>query len=140
MIYFAYGANLNLRNLKRSAPQAKPLCVGKLAGYRLVFRGYADIAPDKDGVVLGALYDITPVGVRALDTYEGEDYRKIDVTVNTDDGPRQAMAYVMKGGDIAPPQIAYYTVIARGYADWKLDAEPLRRARYASVRPVKVTY
>ena len=125
MLYFAYGANLNLRNLKRSAPQAKPLCVAKLSAYRLVFRGYADVAPDKDGAVLGALYEITPACVRALDTYESEDYRKIDVTVDTDDGPR---------GDIAPPQLAYYNIIARGYEDWKLDLEPLRRARFATVR------
>ena len=140
MLYFAYGANLNLRNIKRSAPSARPLCIATLQGYRLVFRGYADMAPDKSGVVTGALYEITPACVRALDTYEGEDYRKIDVKVETDDGPRQAMAYVMKAGDIAPPQLAYYNIIARGYADWKLDVEPLRRARYASVRPVKATY
>ena len=139
MLYFAYGANLNLRNLKRSAPQAKPLRIATLQGYRLVFRGYADIAPDKNGAVVGALYEITPACVRTLDQYEGEDYRKIEVTVQADDGSHTAMAYVMKGGDIAPPQLAYYNIIARGYADWKLDVEPLRRARYASVRPVKTT-
>ena len=134
MLYFAYGANLNLRNVKRCAPQAKPLCVAKLSGYRLIFRGYADMAPDKDAYVFGALYDITPACVRAFDKYEGDDYRKIDVTVDTDDGPRKATAYIMKGGDIAPPQLAYYNVVARGYADWKLDAEPLRRARFATVK------
>jgi gamma-glutamylcyclotransferase (GGCT)/AIG2-like uncharacterized protein YtfP len=123
-----------LRNIKRYAPSARPQRAAVLRGYRLVFRGFLDIAPDKNGAVLGALYEITPACVRALDIYEGEDYRKIDVTVETDEGPRQAMTYMMKGGDIAPPQLAYYNIIARGYADWKLDAEPLRRARFATVK------
>ncbi len=133
MLYFAYGANLNLRNIKRYAPRAKPLCIAKLPGYRLVFRRYVDLAPDKHTSVIGALYEVTPKCLEALDLYEGEAYQKIEVTVETEQGPRQAVAYVMKPAEIAPPQLAYYTIVARGYADWKLDLEPLRRARFATV-------
>ena len=101
-----------------------------------MFRRYADIAPDAKAFVWGALYELTPACERALDAYEQVPayYRKIMVTVETDAGPRQAMAYIMNPAEIAPPDIEYYGVVARGYGEWKLDATVLRRARYATIK------
>jgi len=139
MLYFAYGANLNLRDMRRRCPQATPVSTATLSGYRLVFRLYADIVPDANGVVHGALYQLTPACVRALDAFEGEGYSKLNVKVDTvADGPRDAMAYVLGKGDVTPPQLEYFTVIARGYADWKLDPDILRRARFATLHPQKL--
>src|SRR5690349_8159853 len=116
MLYFAYGSNLNLRHMKRTAPHAKPLCTATLPGYRFVFRGFADITPDAKASTPGALYELTPACVRALDAYEGDGFRKLDVTVQTEDGARTAMAYVMiDPGPPAPPSMEYYQVVARGY-------------------------
>jgi gamma-glutamylcyclotransferase (GGCT)/AIG2-like uncharacterized protein YtfP len=138
MLYFAYGSNLNRRAMAHRCPRAKALTVARLDGYRLVFRRYADIAPDPKGVVWGALFELTPACVRALDKYEDEAsnlYRKITVTVLQDAEPLEAMAYIMNDGAIAPPDIAYYGEIARGYRDWKLDEALLRRARLATLNP-----
>jgi gamma-glutamylcyclotransferase (GGCT)/AIG2-like uncharacterized protein YtfP len=133
MLYFAYGSNLARRGMARRCPKAKPLTKARLDGYRLVFRGYIDITPDPKATVWGALYELTPACLYALDRYEDAPrlYRHVTVTVTADDGPREAMAYVMNGKTIAPPEVAHYTAIARGYADWKLDEAPLRRARLA---------
>ena len=137
MFYFAYGANLNLRGMKRRCPKATAHSAATLAGYRLEFRIYATIVPDKDAKVLGALYELTPACWRSLDGYEGPEYDKISVTVETNDGPQQATAYALKAGERAPPSVAYYGDIARGYTDWKLDATHLRKARLATLHPEK---
>jgi gamma-glutamylcyclotransferase (GGCT)/AIG2-like uncharacterized protein YtfP len=137
MLYFAYGANLNLRGMKRRCPKAIALSVATLGGYRLEFRTYATIMPDSNAKVLGAIYELTPACWRALDGYEGPEYDKITVSVETSEGSQQATAYVLKAGERAPPSVAYYGDIARGYTDWKLDTGPLRKARLATLHPDK---
>ncbi len=136
MLYFAYGANVNQRNLKRHAPRAKALGLARLPGYKLVFKRFADVIKDPAGAVTGVLYELTPACEVALDRYEDVPalYRKATVTVESDQGPREAMVYVMSGGEKAPPELDYFTVIARGYADWKLDTKVLRDARFACLR------
>lgn len=131
MLYFAYGSNLNLTALKRLAPQARPVGAAVLEGYRLVFRRYCDITPDAKGKVHGAVYEITPACERALDAYEGFPtlYRKVDVAVEIQGEKRAAMVYVMNQTDLAPPEVDYFTMVTRGYRDWKLDTAALRAAR-----------
>lgn len=136
MLYFAYGANVNQRNLKRHAPRAKALGIARLPGYRLVFKQFADVVKDPKGAVTGVLYELTPACELALDRYEDVPtlYRKITVTVERDDGPAEAMVYVRNGGEKAPPTLEYFNLVARGYADWKLDTKVLRDARFARLR------
>src|SRR5690349_8569057 len=131
MLYFAYGSNLNRRLIKRTAARAKPIAAARLDGYRLAFRRFIDIVPDKNGAVWGAVYEITPACERALDAYEDFPalYRKIAVTVDVGGESREAMAYVMNETGFAPPELAYFTLIAQGYRDWKLDPAPLAKAR-----------
>lgn len=131
MLYFAYGANLNVRGMKRRCPQAQAIGVATLNGYRLEFRRFITLAPDPKGTVPGVLFELTPACRRALDTYEGADYSKIEVKVATAEGDAAATAYIMKSGERAPPTIAYYNEIARGYTEWKFDVQILRRARLA---------
>jgi gamma-glutamylcyclotransferase (GGCT)/AIG2-like uncharacterized protein YtfP len=136
MLYFAYGSNLNRRAMARHCPRAQALTAARLDGYRLVFRGTIDIAPDKAGTVWGGLYKLTPACLRALDKYEDAPrlYHRAAVTVTGDGGPHQAMVYLMNQKHAAPPDLEHYRLIARGYADWKLDEAPLRRARLAVLR------
>lgn len=156
MLYFAYGSNLNLRHMKRHAPRATPVSPARLEGYKLVFRRFIDIAPDKAGVVWGAVYEITPACERTLDEYEDCPtlYRKITVRVDVGGEMKDAMAYVMNEDGLAPPAkpadnldarprapaIDYFTVIAKGYRDWKLDPGPLTKARIAVLHPQKTPY
>lgn len=137
MLYFAYGANLNLRGMKRRCPRASAVCVATLPAHRLEFRNFITIVPDAASAVTGALYKLTPACWRALEEYEGADYEKITVDVHTDEGAKQALAYIMREGARQAPALAYYTDIARGYADWKLDESVLRRARLATLHPQK---
>jgi gamma-glutamylcyclotransferase (GGCT)/AIG2-like uncharacterized protein YtfP len=140
MLYFAYGANVNQRNIKRYAPRARALGAARLPGYRLVFKQFADVIKDANSSVAGVLYEITAPCELALDRYEDfpKLYGKATVTVETAGGPRNAMIYVMNGGAIAPPDVAYFNIIARGYGEWKFDAKILREARFATLRPTRV--
>ena len=133
MLYFAYGSNLNLRRMRRHASRATPVSVARLDGYKLVFRRFIDIVPDKKGIVWGAVYDITPACERSLDAYEDCPalYRKITVRVDVTGELKEAMAYVMNEQGFAPPAIDYFTVVAQGYREWKLDPTPLTKARIA---------
>ncbi len=133
MLYFAYGSNLNLRRMKRTAARAKPVSAARLDGYKLVFRRFVDITPAKNGIVWGAVYEITPACERSLDAYEDFPalYRKITVRVDVAGEMKDAMAYVMNEDSFSPPAIAYFTVVAQGYRDWKLDPAPLTKARIA---------
>ena len=139
MLYFAYGANLNLRGMKRRCPRATPLSLATLPGHRLEFRTFITVVPDAASNVAGALYTLTPGCWRALDEYEGDDYAKVTRGVNTARGAEDAVVYIMQGGVRKAPTVAYYSDIARGYVDWKLDGAALRRARLATLHPEKVT-
>jgi hypothetical protein len=57
-MYFAYGSNLNRKQMLRRCPTAKPVCAYRLLDWRLEFHGYADIVPCPDSYVDGALYEI----------------------------------------------------------------------------------
>jgi gamma-glutamylcyclotransferase (GGCT)/AIG2-like uncharacterized protein YtfP len=141
MLYFAYGSNLNLRRMKRHAARAKAIGAARLDGYKLVFRRFIDITPDKAGAVWGAVYEITPACERSLDAYENCPalYRKITVRVDVAGELREAMAYVMNEDGFAAPAIDYFTVVAQGYRDWKLDPAPLTKARIAVMNDQKMS-
>ena len=61
MLYFAYGSNLNIFQMKRRCKDSKFLKKIKLKDFRLTFRSKyreADIEPKKNSIVPGALFEI----------------------------------------------------------------------------------
>ncbi len=101
--YFAYGSNMDERQMRRNAPQAKLLGHGRVEGYRMAFTVYSDrweggaanIEPDPDGRVWGIVWEVTDDDLEQLDTYEGHPtfYRREHVTVETADGPVECTTY-----------------------------------------------
>lgn len=79
MHYFAYGSNLNVRQMAARCPAAKVVGPAVLRGYRLCFPrrgsnwpgGVAGIVEDERGVVEGAVYRLTDACLAALDACEG---------------------------------------------------------------------
>ena len=71
MKYFAYGSNLNIKQMQWRCPNAVPLGAYTLQGYQLVFRFYADIIPVSDKSVKGGLWEISEKDEKSLDRYEG---------------------------------------------------------------------
>ncbi len=130
-LYFAYGSNLSVRQMRRRCPGSEVVGRARLPDYRLGFTRYAtkrkggvaDIVPEPGAEVWGALYTVDDAGLASLDEFEGvpRAYRRIDVSVFDDEGAElAAMAYIAnKTGEFAPGR-AYLGLIITGCRDHKL--------------------
>ena len=131
VLYFAYGSNLNRVDMEARCPGARPYIPARLPGWKLTFRGVADIEPAAGRTVEGALWWLSPGDVRRLDRYEGAPslYRQQVVEVATERGPRQAMTYVMTERTyLGLPSAWYLGRIEEGLFDWGLPSKGLKRA------------
>ena len=73
MLYFAYGSNLNLFQMKRRCKDSIFLKKINLKDFRLTFRSKyraADIEPKKNSIVPGGLFEISKSDEKKLDVYE----------------------------------------------------------------------
>ena len=88
MNYFSYGSNMDVQRMEKRKITFFKRRAAHLWGYRLEFdklasdnplKGYANIVPDDNSLVEGALYDIDAASLPELDKYEGypEHYLKI---------------------------------------------------------------
>ena len=135
MLYFAYGSNLNLFQMKRRCKDSVFLKKYELKGYRLNFRSKyraADIEKSKNSVVPGALFEISKSDEKKLDVYEDYPilYKKLYFTYYN----KTVMTYIMVNKtEFRYPTERYLNVVKRGYKDCKLDTKYLKLA----LQPVK---
>jgi gamma-glutamylcyclotransferase (GGCT)/AIG2-like uncharacterized protein YtfP len=130
MYYFAYGSNLNQRQMRERCPESKPRFTATLHHYQLVFIGWsrkwrggvASIRPFRGKKVLGAIYEVSEACLKQLDKHEGSDYRRLNIIVNNEDGePIEVTAYIRSGqAEETKPSPEYLAVIQQGYKDWRL--------------------
>ena len=99
-LYFAYGSNMDPRQMRVRCPDAESLGRVTLDGYRFLInrRGVATIERDIRARVTGVLWDLPPRGEATLDRFEGVIwgfYRKEEVFVRDEDGVEYpALAYI----------------------------------------------
>lgn len=136
LLTFAYGSNLLLSAMRERCPAAVPLGRARLAGYRLVFRRWADVEPRPGESVAGGLWRITPACRDALDDYEGVAeglYAPHTLVVEPEGGGAlEALVYRMTATDTAPPEPAYLAAVLQGHRDFGLATGPVERAALAS--------
>jgi gamma-glutamylcyclotransferase (GGCT)/AIG2-like uncharacterized protein YtfP len=145
VLYFAYGSNLSKSAMRGRAPQSRPLSAAVLPEHQLLFESnepagapeafFANVRAHEHEVVPGALYEIGPEDLEALDAYEDIArgvYERIVLSVAHADGTRaNAVVYRMRA--IGPvraglPSDAQLEQIRVGYADWDLDVRILNAA------------
>ncbi len=130
MLYFAYGSNLNLFQMKRRCKDSVFLKKYELKGYRLNFRSKyraADIEKNKNSLVPGALFEISKSDEKKLDVYEDYPilYKKLYFTYYN----KTVMTYIMVNKtEFRYPTERYLNVVKRGYKDCKLDTKYLKVA------------
>ena len=135
MLYFAYGSNLNLFQMKRRCKDSVFLKKYELKGYRLNFRSKyraADIEKSKNSIVPGALFEISKSDEKKLDVYEDYPilYKKLYFTYYS----KTVMTYIMVNKtEFRYPTERYLNVVKQGYKDCKLDTKYLKIA----LQPVK---
>ncbi len=129
MYYFAYGANLNRKQMLERCPDSKPKFMVTLPNYKLLFVGWsrkwrggvATIKRFGGEKVLGGIYDVSEQCLRQLDRYE-EGYDRLKVTVFTEvDEPIEAITYIKSGQlEETQPSKEYLVLTQQGYRDWGL--------------------
>ena len=127
MLYFAYGSNLNLFQMKRRCKDSIFLKKINLKDFRLTFRSKyraADIEPKKNSIVPGGLFDISKSDEKKLDVYEDYPslYKKFYFTYYG----KKVMTYTMVNKTpFRFPTERYLNVVKRGYKDCDLDSKYL---------------
>ena len=129
MYYFAYGSNLNRKQMRERCPDSSPMFIATLPNYKLVFVGWfrrwrggvASIKPFRGDRVRGAIYEVSDQCLRRLDRYES-DYNRFKVTVLGEDSePIEAITYIKAGQlEETRPSKEYLAVIQQGLRDWRL--------------------
>ena len=127
--YFAYGSNLNRKQMRERCPDGKPMFMATLHNYKLVFVGWsrawrggkASIKSFRGERVRGAIYEITEECLKQLDKFEAG-YERLNITVFDEDSePIQAVTYIKSGQlEDSQPSKEYLAVIQQGYRDWRL--------------------
>ena len=139
--YIAYGSNLNVEQMMRRCPGAKPIGTAMLEHNILYFRGsgsgyYLTIEPKIGSKVPVAVWEITPEDELALDRYEGYPrfYYKYDYTLKVkllDEETTKELrcfAYIMtEGRRVGLPTNYYLTTCMKGYKDFGFDTRILTR-------------
>lgn len=130
--YFAYGSNTNIQQMQRRCPDAENIGIGILSGYRLIFRGPADIELDLDSETFGVLWQISDSDLKSLDYYEGfpTKYLRQRVLVWHND-LKYVTAWVYAMADQSyrsKPKDHYYEICCQGYLDNSLETFQLNEA------------
>ena len=119
MLYFAYGSNLHHFQMKRRCKDSIFLKKINLKDFRLTFRSKyraADIEPNKNSIVPGALFEISKSDEKKLDVYE--DFPVVYIKKYFKFLGRKVMFYYMPK-KIKPnaPSKRYLSLIIKGYKD-----------------------
>ncbi|MFR7820213.1 gamma-glutamylcyclotransferase family protein [Candidatus Pseudoruminococcus sp.] len=139
--YIAYGSNLNVAQMVRRCPGAKPIGTAELEHNTLYFRGsgsgyYLTIEPKIGSRVPVAVWEVTAEDEKALDRYEGYPrfYYKhdFDLAVTLLDSRTtkelRCFAYIMTDGrDVGLPTPYYMETCIQGYRDFGFDTRILKR-------------
>lgn len=135
-LYFAYGSNMWLAQMRDRCPGSEVVGVGRLLGHRLAFTRFskkrsstvADVvgAPERD--VWGAVYRVTSSDLDQLDRDEGVSfgaYRRDQVEIVLAEGGVQvAWTYtVVNKQPERPPARSYQSILVRGARDHGLPVE-----------------
>ena len=119
MLYFAFGSNLNRKQIKRRCKNSRFISRHILKNYQLVFRskyGAADIQRKKGSSVLGAIYDINKTDEKKLDAYE--EFPKVYVKKYFKILGKKVMFYYMSSKTKqVKPYRRYLSSIIQGYKD-----------------------
>jgi len=131
--YFAYGSNLNKKQMSVRCSTAEFVGAAELTGFKLVFRGVLDIEHSRsNSKVIGAIFKVKSNDIYNLDQYEGYPtfYTKETVIAKINNKNVKLFYYLMVNQfDVKPPSESYYNSCSEGYRNWGLDIKRLQQCR-----------
>jgi gamma-glutamylcyclotransferase (GGCT)/AIG2-like uncharacterized protein YtfP len=131
LYYFAYGSNMNWRQMQRRCPSSQFVCVARVPEYRFAIArhsqlrkcGTANIIPEKGGEVWGIVYAASEQDLLLMDSFE-DGYRREQVLAypaNDGDRPLQCLVYIAPKEDTPPPpNTEYRRLMLEGALHWCL--------------------
>lgn len=141
VIVFAYGSNLNDKQMRARCASARVEARARLPNHALAFGGFshrwggavASVIPERGAQVEGLLYRITPPDLRELDRHEGTPfvYERVAKLVTDERGRRRrAQLYRQPADDFEPwlPHPDYFRVLLSAYDRLGFDVTPLATA------------
>ncbi len=131
-LYFAYGSNMHLAQMRNRCPKSPLVGPGLLCGYRWIItaRGYANIIADPRGMVEGLLFGLDPEDEQRLDGYEGVhlgNYHKVSVQVLSNREELHALTYIDPVTSEGVPKSEYVGRINAAVRDAQLSPQYLHQ-------------
>jgi cation transport regulator ChaC len=136
VLYFAYGSNMDVEEVRSSCPGAELRCTpARLDGYEFDFRrlsqrrqgGASDIVRRANANLFGCVWEIPVAERAALDRREGvpNAYRPLTVTLSTARGHIRAFTYTAanKAPDPVPPTAEYAQLILNAARERRLPLD-----------------
>ena len=117
--YFAYGSNLNKKQMLERVGEWKNCKRSVLKNYKMVFNvksrrwnGYtANIVPDEGSEVVGVVYELDESQIRKMDYFE-KGSKVIDVILEAESGKMNAVTYIWnREGSFEPPERYKETIL-----------------------------
>lgn len=139
-IYFAYGSNINMKQMKQRCPSVQFRSKAVLPGYRLAFPlrskrwggGVAGILAEEGNRVEGVVYEISEKDMERLDKFEGVDkgrYYRGRVKVILEGGSSiEAWAFFTNSedGSLFTPSKRYLETMLEGAKEHQLPAQYIK--------------
>ena len=131
MYYFAYGSNMNWRQMQKRCPSARFVCIARLTDHqfgitrhsRLRNCGTANVFPAPGSAVWGIMYEISDAELDILDSFE-DGYRRAFLPIHPGENgaaPLNALVYIAAIEDNVPlPNAEYRRLMVEGARHWKL--------------------
>lgn len=145
MFYFAYGSNMNWRQMQRRCPSARFVCVARLPGYRFAIArhsrlrdcGTANIFPEAESTVWGIVYEVSESDMLIMDGFEDgySRYKQFVYSFTVPDAQPQpqpsahpslleAVIYIAPKETAAPlPNAEYKRLMLEGARHWQLPPD-----------------
>ena len=151
MLYFAYGCRTKPERMLEECPNAKPVGIHKIDGFRLVFegtasgygyKGVANIKRDPNSSVWGVMWEVSEDELLALDADEGVG-SEYDIEIHSDyervyfklpDGRPFFLYYLVHPHVPNRPSMEYYMDILDGYEHFGIDTTQVKQAYRATMR------
>lgn len=128
-LYFAYGTDLSHAQIKSRCPNVEMVQSYILQGWELSFYTTADIRPNDNGQVYGAVYKLTESDAQILANAHPA-YKQVNLSVTLTDGTTQnAIAHIQTEREkTQKPTEDIFNTVLLGYADWSHPPQHLFNA------------
>ena len=146
MLYFAYGSNLNHKQMKNRCKDSQFIKKFILKGHKLIFShsdsknkyGHANVQRKSGFKVLGCIWNISKKSERNLDIYEDVPgyYQKEYFTLNG----KKVLFYKQNKFIKRKPTSRYLHTIIEGYKDCKLNKNFLKKRGFLYTLNYKIKW